>query len=758
MRHRPTPLILLAVLMICASLGRARAQSDFVVAPTATGPALANPILFVTQVPIQQDFTTIGSVFGNHLADLGRVGRGGDLWIRYPDGTLKNLTAAAGYGSADPTGFQGADAIAVRDPSVHWGGQKAVFSMVVGAPAQQHQSGAYRWQLYEISGLGLGDTPVIAKVPNQPADYNNITPIYGTDDRIIFTSDRPRGGAAHLYPQLDEYELAPTNTGLWSLDPASGDLFQLDHAPSGDFTPILDSFGRVVFSRWEHLQRDQEADIDAADVARGAQPSYGTFNYASEAADAAYAFNDRAEVFPEPRPSRKDLLAGTNLTGHTINFFSPWQVNEDGTDAETLNHIGRHELLGYLEPSLTDDPNLKVFYDSSSRFNQNAINNFLQIKEDPLRPGVYYGVDAPEFSTHASGQVISITAPLDLDADHMAISYVTHRDTASYTSQPGPNHSGLYRDPLPLADGTLVAAHTAQTDKEAPISQPGSIYDFQIKTLARAANGHLAADQPLTPDIVKTLSYWDPSTKITYSGKLWQLQPVEVRARPRPARPGPGLPPPEQAAFAAAGVDPAVFRAYLAQRGLALMVTRNVTARDNADDQQPFNLRVAGGGAQTIGAQGGKVYDVGLMQFFQADQIRGFGMYTSASTPRAGRRVLAQPMHEEGALLLNAGQAGNPLGSVTIAGDGSVAAVLPARRAMTWQMTDGAGTPVVRERIWVTFQPGEVRVCASCHGLNTTDQIGRPTPNNSPQALVRFLEQWKLLVGGEKTYLPMLVR
>jgi len=26
-------------------------------------------------------------------------------------------------------------------------------------------------------------------------------------------------------------------------------------------------------------------------------------------------------VFPEPRSSRTDLLAGTNIVGHTFNFF-----------------------------------------------------------------------------------------------------------------------------------------------------------------------------------------------------------------------------------------------------------------------------------------------------------------------------------------------------------------------------------------------------------------------------------------------------
>ena len=152
----------------------------------------------------------------------------------------------------------------MRDPSVHWGGKKAVFSMVIGAPtAALPTILTHYWQLYEVSGFGVGETVVITKVANQPQNFNNISPIYGTDERIIFTTDRPRNGAAHLYPQLDEYELAPTVSGLWSLDPATGDLFMLDHSPSGDFTPILDSFGRVMFTRWDHLQRDQQADGDA---------------------------------------------------------------------------------------------------------------------------------------------------------------------------------------------------------------------------------------------------------------------------------------------------------------------------------------------------------------------------------------------------------------------------------------------------------------------------------------------------------------
>jgi hypothetical protein len=79
---------------------------------------------------------------------------------------------------------------------------------------------------------------------------------------------------------------------------------------------------------------------------------------------------------------------------------------------------------------------------------------------------------------------------------------------------------------------------------------------------------------------------------------------------------------------------------------------------------------------------------------------------------------------------------------VVVAPDGSAAALIPARRATTWQLTNGdAG--VVRERLWVTFQPGEIRTCPSCHGPSTRDQAGRLPPENPPQALRDLLTFWK---------------
>jgi hypothetical protein len=697
-----------------------------------------NSILFVTQVPIAGDFTTIGSVFGNQQATLDSCGRGGDLYIRYTDGTSKNLTRAAGFGQ---WGMQTTNAIAVRQPSLHWSGTKAVFSMVIGAPAHQFDySYTGYWQLYEITNFtDPNAVPVITKVPNQPANFNNISPIYGSDDRIIFTSDRPRNGQRNLYPQLDEYEEAPTVTGLWSLQPTNGDLFMINHTPSGAFSPLVDSAGRIVFVRWDHLQRDQQADTDWY----YGTITYGCFNWSDESTNSV-ATTNQTEVFPEPRGVRTDLLAGTGLSGHTFNQFFPWAINQDGTDEETLNHVGRHEIGGsYANAAYTNDPNIQDLYYFGGNYNTNTIENFLMVREDPNTPGLYYGIDAPEFGTHSGGQIVSITGATNLNAYYMRINYLTPRSTHEYASSPTnipPDHTGFYRNPLKTTDGYMIAAHTPYTQyasgNTGSTAYPATPYDFRLKFL-QFTNGFYAPGQPLTSGLTNVATYWDPDSLVTQTNLLWEFDAVEVVARPRPAPFSVPIPGPELAAFASAGVNVQQFQNYLRAHQLALIVSRDVTTRDKADHQQPFNLQVAGTSHKTIGAAG-KIYNIAWLQLFQADQLRSLN-YGNTNSPRAGRRVLAQNLHEPAV--------DNPpaalISSARIGPDGSTAAIVPASRAMTWQLTDTNGTGVVRERYWLTFAPGEIRSCTSCHGINQTSQANQPTPTNTPLALISLLNYWK---------------
>lgn len=717
-------------LVTCRVVACATAVVAALLASAAPAAAQTNPILFVTQVPVG-GFTVLSSTFGNHLAGPSDAPRGGDLVIRYPNGSLRFLTQETGYGSS---GQQGAGAIAVREPCVHWSGTKALFSMIVGAPTQQYQVATYHWQIYEVTGLGQGETATIRKIANQPP-YNNVSPIYATDGRIVFTSDRTPTGEAHLYPQRDEYESAFVVAGIYSLDEASGDLVLLEHSPSGAFSLSLDSFGRVIFTKWDHLQRDQQGD------APGTAASYGAFTWASEAEDAAKTTSlVGAEVFPEPRTAGDPAYSST-LATHTFNHFFPWELNQDGTAEETLNHVGRHELGGtYSDGSFVADPNLTYYVSPSLHANALRIGGdggLFQLREDPTHPGDFLATHAPEFGTGTAGTLMRITGAPTVNPEDMVLTAVTPTSADADV----PNDTGYFRNPLPLSDGTLVAVHTPATGSlvnNGSTASPNWSYQFRLKRLT-LQGGFYAPTSTVTSGITKNVSWYTPDVLASYNGPLWELDPVEVVARTTPTARVATLPAVEAGVFADVGVDVGSFQTYLRQHQLALIVSRDVTQRDRADRMQPFNLRVPGG-VQSIGAAG-TVYDVAFFQIFQADAVRGYG---GVANPGRGRRLLARPMHGDGV-----SQApGGPPSAVALGLDGSMAALVPARRALSWQLVNAQGAGVVRERNWLSFQSGEIRVCASCHGVNTQSQTGAPPPTNEPEALRDLLTQWKQTNGN----------
>jgi hypothetical protein len=703
-----------------------------------------HPILFVTQTPAA-GFESVTQTFNNHIPTMNSAPRGGDLMIRYGDGTMRNLTREAGFG--DSTILQGANSIAVRQPCVHWSGTKALFSMVIGAPTKIWEVKNFYWQIYEVTGLGKGEQVQITKVMHQPANYNNISPIYGSDDNIIFTSDMPHNKKQHLYPQLDEYENARVVTGLWKLDRNTGAVTLIEHSPSGAFYPTVDSYGRIIFTRWDHLQRDQQADLD-----RAGQP-YGTFNYSSEDSSGV-PVNSRVEIFPEPR-SILNPDYDSSMSLHTFNQFFPWEINQDGTEEETVNHVGRHEFGGsYSDRSFLADNNLSYIIPK-----QNIIKNrkFLSsdagtfhITEDPNTPGTYYATNAREFSRETAGQLLKFTGAHGMNPEEMEIVELTHPMTAASAEDgttPNPNHSGHYKNPLPMSDGQLIVSHTENnfvnknigTDK-----QPLIRYNFRLKTVKQKmidGKQYFVSDANLTGGIVRSLQYYNSNDYlVSRTDTLWEIDPVEVRARPVPPyKTETPVAAPEQQIFAEENVNEQQFRSWLREQNLALIVSRNVTTRDRTDNTQPFNLKIPGGVSSVPLA--GRVYDVSYLQLFQADLRRGQGGAGGYTTPRPGRRVLPTPMHD--AIAENPPNLTGPAGSVKLGMDGSMASLVPARRAVTWQLTDSVGNGVVRERYWITFQPGEIRTCASCHGINAKDQSGLPKPVNKPEALRMLLQHWK---------------
>ena len=695
----------------------AAATAGALVEPKAANAAIANPIMFVTQVPTPGDtFASRLSTFANHLPDLDSVPRGGDLMIRYPDGSLRNLTKEAGFGV---DGLQGDGAIAVREPTVHWSGTKAIFSMLVGGASKQYSPPSARWQMYEVTGLAKGQQAVVSKVANQP-NYNNVAPLYASDDRILFVSDRPRNGEAHLYPQLDEYESTPTTTGIFSLTPATGALNILNHAPSGAFTPFIDSFGRLIFTRWDHLQRDQQAEGTA----------FGAHNYTSEAASAT-KIAQQPETFPESRTGMTTTYGA--VSGLTFNLFTPWQMNQDGTSELSLNHIGRQELsFDFIGRSFTADSSLSETSSTALMSNRKFIRidgGLFHVREDPTSPGTYYAINAREFGSMTTNQIVRFNGAPTTNAELMAIVENTPAEVNSSMA------GGRFRNPLPTTSGRLIASYTPSATVGA--GTPRGQIELRLRQLdVNGANGFVVGTA-LTPGIVKNISWWSPDTKIEFNGALWEVEPVEVVARARPSAGTSALEAPEKSLLAEEQVDEAALRNWLRTNNLALIVTRNQTSRDRNDKQQPYNLRVPSG-VQTVG-NAGRIYDISHYQIFQGEQVRAYNA-------EPGRRVLAQPI----TVAANPANASGPIGSVKIAADGSTAAFVPASRALTWQVTDNAGTGIVRERVWVTMQPGEIRTCSGCHGENTKNQAGQAVPQNKPEALRQLLQYWKQNSAGSR--------
>jgi hypothetical protein len=631
--------------------------------------------------------------------------------IRYPDGTTKYLTREAGYGiNAD---LQTGDAIAVRDPKVHWSGQRALFSMVVGAPANEADASEYYWQIYEVEGLGKNDTPIITKIAGQREDFNNIQPTYTSSGMLIYVSDQTLNGDRTLYPALNEQGGLGV-TGLWSLDPNTSKLALIDHSPSGSFKPFVDSYGRVVFSRWDHLQRDAEAALmDAVD-------------YASE--DPGAPSTDLwSDVFPEPLTDTATTFA------HKFDLFLPWTINQDGTGLLTMNHLGRHEL-GTEAKRARPDANLVDFNASVNPLAPpvsapTRAGSYLQIAESTTIRGKYTATDAISTAVSA-GRLVTFISPPTKNADTVNVKVS--------------NNFGLARDPSYLSDGRLMGSFVT-----GPIivgsygtQTPGTVAsDFLPEKdnpfRVRVANGaiNLSSGRNPIPTTEVTRTNYIDGAQITFSGPLWQLQPVEVTRSTAPLPESRSLPEPELKMFGEAGVSPSALKQWLEENEMALLVSRNVTARDGNDRQQPFSLRVPGGIGSWIGEPS---YQVTNLQFFQGDYVRGYKT-AGVADPSVGRRVTARVLHDDKGENL----ATQVPGSAKIAPeDGSTAMFVPAGRALTWQLTDSEGKAVVRERYWLTFRAGEIRSCANCHGNNTADQLGRPTLTNPPSALRELLTDW----------------
>jgi mono/diheme cytochrome c family protein len=122
----------------------------------------------------------------------------------------------------------------VRDPQVHYSGQKILFSYRRGSQPYYH--------LFEIGVDGSG------LVQRTDGPFDDIEPTYLPDGGIMFCSSRCRR-VVGCFP-------APVAT-LYRSDAAGRDIRPISANPFTDNTPWMLADGRVLYTRWEYVDRNQ---------------------------------------------------------------------------------------------------------------------------------------------------------------------------------------------------------------------------------------------------------------------------------------------------------------------------------------------------------------------------------------------------------------------------------------------------------------------------------------------------------------------
>ncbi|MBN2021558.1 MAG: PD40 domain-containing protein [Pirellulales bacterium] len=175
--------------------------------------------------------------FGNYSCDYGDPAKlafskddQGVLWGYGEGGRLCRLNLRTGQMKVlldDPRG-------GVRDPQVHYDGQKILFS---------HRKGGERtYHLYEIDADGAN----LRQLTDGPDD--DIEPTYLPDGNIIFCSSRCRRFVNCWFTRV---------ATLYKCDGDGQNVRMLSSNNDHDNTPWMLPDGRVLYMRWEYVDRSQ---------------------------------------------------------------------------------------------------------------------------------------------------------------------------------------------------------------------------------------------------------------------------------------------------------------------------------------------------------------------------------------------------------------------------------------------------------------------------------------------------------------------
>ena len=169
-------------------------------------------------------------ISGHYYANFGYACIDTNIWFHAADGTrlckLNPKTAALSVLLDDPGG-------SVRDPCVHYDGERILFAYRKG--------GTHQYHLYEIDADGAN----LRQLTDGP--WDDIEPTYLPDGGIIFASTRCK---RYILCWLAQ------SATLHRCDADGGNIRMLSSNTVTENTPCVLPDGRILYTRWEYVNRD----------------------------------------------------------------------------------------------------------------------------------------------------------------------------------------------------------------------------------------------------------------------------------------------------------------------------------------------------------------------------------------------------------------------------------------------------------------------------------------------------------------------
>ena len=182
----------------------------------------ARPVLYVVRHQYKNDHHNSATMFQTGEVNTKSFEGGGALKV-----------IELGEGGKVRTLLELADGV-IRDPEVHFGGERIIFSMRRNIEDDYH--------IYEINSDGGG-----LRQLTFGSGLSDVDPFYLPDDRIVFTSTRePK------FCMCNQHIMG----NLFKMDRDGANIHQLDrntlHSAHGSLLPD----GRILYDRWEYVDRN----------------------------------------------------------------------------------------------------------------------------------------------------------------------------------------------------------------------------------------------------------------------------------------------------------------------------------------------------------------------------------------------------------------------------------------------------------------------------------------------------------------------